>query len=86
MLLGLQARLGIQLRGEHAVQAWLSEYAGAILRRVKVGSDGKTGFERLGRRSRRALPGFGEKVLYHPDRPRSERETQRAGTMVSSLV
>ena len=47
------------------VITWLIEYASAILRRTKVGSDGKTPFERVkGHRSRRPLPEFFESVMY----------------------
>ena len=72
MLLGLEARLGTKLPPDHPALAWITEYAAATLRRVKIGDDGKTGMERLGKRSRRAMPEFGERILYIPERQSAE--------------
>ena len=46
---------------------WLIEHAGQVISRMKVGSDGKTSYERVRRKSSSALllP-WGERTLYMP--------------------
>ena len=75
MRLALEDKIQMQLPATHALQTWLVEYVSAILRRVKVGLDGRTPYERLrGRRSHRALPVFGESIYYKPLRDAVEGE------------
>ena len=45
----------------------MTEFAGAVLRRNRVGNDGKTALERLkGRKSLRPVPEFAEGVMFLP--------------------
>ena len=78
MLLGLEARLGRRLAAGHPIMTWLAEYAAVLLRRVRVGADGQTAYERMrGRRSHRPLPEFGEAVFYKPLRQSSDDDDTR---------
>ena len=67
MRLCLEERLGKKLEPGMAVQSWLSEYAATVLRRTRIGDDGITPYERIKeRRTHRALPEFGESIMYMP--------------------
>ena len=84
MLLGLEARLGHRIPPDAPILTWLTEFAGSILRRVKV-TGGRTALERLGRRSRRPFPEFGEQIYFRPEGPGGERDAARylVGTFVA---
>ena len=65
--LALIDRLKVPIDSNHPVHTWLVEYASSILRRNRVGNDGKSALERLkGRRSRRHVPEFGEAIMFLP--------------------
>ena len=84
MLLGLEARLGERVAPGSAILTWLTEYASSVLRRVKVhSSDGKSSYERLGRKSRRALPEFGERILFRPEGAETSAEPTRMRLEIS---
>ena len=69
----LEGRLGRKLDGgDRGVLCWMIEHAGALLRRYKVGADGKTAYERVkGRASKRFMVPFGECVWWMPLRPQT---------------
>ena len=58
--------------GDRSILCWMIEHAGALLRRYKVGADGKTAYERVkGRGSKRMMVPFGECVWWMPLRPQT---------------
>ena len=62
---GLEFRLGERIEAEHMLLAWLVQHASWCLNRFKVGSDGKTAFERLkGKKFGGKVAEFGERVMY----------------------
>ena len=55
---------------------WMIEHAGCLLRRFKIGSDGRTAYERIkGRKSNRSMVPFGECLWWMPLRPQSREPT-----------
>ena len=69
---GLQARLGMVLKGNHPVTTWLIQHAADCLNKYQVGEDGKTAYERQrGRKCRTEVLPFGERVHYR--RPQTRR-------------
>jgi len=69
----LEGRLMRKLDGgDRSILCWMIEHAGALLRRYKVGPDGRTAYERVkGRGSRRWMVPFGECVWWMPLRPQT---------------
>ena len=69
----LEGRLGRKLESsDRSTLCWMIEHGGCLLRRYKVGEDGKTAYERIkGRRSNRMMVPFGECVWWMPLRPQS---------------
>ena len=67
MLSVLEERLQGRVAQDHPIIDWLTEYAAAVLRRARVGKDGRTALERIkGRRSHLKVPEFGEAVCFKP--------------------
>ena len=65
MLLALEGRIGARIPPDHPVLSWLTEYAAAVLRRAKVGPDGKTAYERSKSKAfELPVAEFAEKVTY----------------------
>ena len=61
----LEARLGVKWDCDHAVWAWMAEYASYLLNRFEVGHDGKTSYERCkGKRAKVLGLEFGESVWW----------------------
>ena len=61
----LEARLGVKWDYDHAVWAWMAEYASYLLNRFEVGHDGKTSYERCkGKRAKVLGLEFGESVWW----------------------
>lgn len=61
----LEERLGVEWNVEHAVWAWLVEYAGWLVNRAEVGKDGRTPYERIkGKKAKLWGIEFGEAVLW----------------------
>ena len=61
---------------DRSLLCWMIEHAGCLLRRFKIGSDGKTSYERVkGRKSNRMMVPFGECVWWMPMRPQSKEPT-----------
>ena len=71
----LDARYGKKVPGDHAVLPWLMDYSGILLTRFRVGSDGKTAYQRVkGKPFKLALPEFGENVLFMLPRTKTEKK------------
>jgi hypothetical protein len=65
----LETRLEEKIPGEHAVLAWLVEFAAVLVNRYEVGHDGKTAYERLrGKKSKLLGLEFGERLNYKRNR------------------
>ena len=66
---------GLQLDSSHVAMSWLVRYSGTLITLFCVGADGRTAYERSrGKPWKRALPKFGETVLYLPhDRNRGHK-------------
>ena len=64
----LKARFSpLEVPSDHPTLKWLIMFSGSLLTRFMVGSDGKTAFEReKGKRYKRALPEFGERIHFMP--------------------
>ena len=61
----LVRRFGQEFQGRHPVLPWLVKYSVAMVNRCRRGPDGKTAHElRKGRKFAKALPHFGEKILF----------------------
>ena len=61
----LESRWGVRLSVDHGIWTWITEYAGWLLTRFQVGSDGKTAYERVkGKPARVQGFEFGEGVLW----------------------
>ena len=57
----------MEVPSDHPTLKWLIMFSGSLLTRFMVGSDGKTAFEReKGKRYKRALPEFGERIHFMP--------------------
>ena len=55
---------------------WMFEHLGTMIRRFKVGQDGRTAYEKVkGSQSRRTIVPFGERVWWRPLRAKSEVST-----------
>lgn len=61
----LDERVGVRIDVRHPVLTWLCEYAGYLMNRLEVASDGKTAYERNKGKPTEVLGlEFGEKVLW----------------------
>ena len=61
----LDGRMAVKIDTLHPVLTWLCEYAGLLLSRLEVSSDGKTSYERVkGKPAQVIGVEFGEKVLW----------------------
>ena len=61
----LEATRGAKIPSKHYVIPWVVEYAGFLLNRFEVGSDGKTAYERCkGKRAKTSGIEFGEAILW----------------------
>ena len=61
----LEDRVEAKIGGNHAVWAWIAEYASYLLNRFEVGKDGKTAYERCkGKKAKVMGVEFGEGVLW----------------------
>ena len=71
----LEGRLETKLEaGDRSALCWMIEHAGCLLRRYKIGPNGKTAYENIkGRASRRMMVPFGECVWWMPLRPQSDQ-------------
>ena len=75
LLSDLEFKLEKKVDPGHPLLVWLPRHAAFLLTRYRVGTDGKTAFERTyGRKWRIPLVRFGESILY---RPRANREGKR---------
>ena len=75
ILSDLQDRLGFEIDPTHPSLVWLARHAAFLLTRFRVGTDGKTAYERTyGRSWRTPLVRFGEHILY---RPRANQDGRR---------
>lgn len=62
---GLESRLGVKLKGSHAVTSWLVERSVDVLNKHRVGSDSRTPYERSkGKAAKQLAAEFGEKMHY----------------------
>ena len=62
--LALERRLGQRVPDDSVTMQWLVEWAATMHRRYKVGTDGRTAFQRIrGKTADRAIAEFGERVL-----------------------
>lgn len=67
LLSDLQTKLGWNVEASRPLMVWLPRHAAFLLTRYRVGTDGKTAFERTyGRKWRIPLVRFGESILYRP--------------------
>ena len=67
-----------EIHAKHPILPWLISHASAVIIRSQLGKDGLTAFRRWkGRDFRRALPPFGEVVLYLPPGKRASRLEER---------
>ena len=65
--LALEDRIQDKLKPLDAVAAWMVDHAGYAYSRYQVGADGRTAYERWkGKRTKRPICDFAEKVLYLP--------------------
>ncbi|CAK8995863.1 Retrovirus-related Pol polyprotein from transposon TNT 1-94 [Durusdinium trenchii] len=63
----LEEKLGKSIPDRHAIWTWLARHACFLISRYRVGPDGRTPYERLkGKRWRRPLVVFGERVHFRP--------------------
>ena len=63
----LEEKLGIQVRDRHPILAWVGRHADFMISRFRVGTDGRTPYERSrGRRWKRPSVTFGERVWFKP--------------------
>ena len=63
---------GTVLAPDHPALAFMVHYAGKVISLNQVGADGRTGYERRkGRRYKRELPWWSEKVLFMPKTPKA---------------
>ena len=77
ILSDLQDRLGFEIDPTHPCLVWLARHAAFLLTRFRVGTDGKTAYERTyGRSWRTPLVRYGEHILY---RPRANQDGRRNG-------
>ena len=61
----LEEKYKVTIGDNHMVLPWLVKYAGVLINICRVGSDGKTAYERRkGRKWKRALPVFGECIWW----------------------
>ena len=75
ILSDLQDRLGFEIDPTHPCLVWLARHAAFLLTRFRVGTDGKTAYERTyGRSWRTPLVRYGEHILY---RPRANQDGRR---------
>jgi hypothetical protein len=75
LLSDLEFKLERKVDPGHPLLVWLPRHAAFLLTRYRVGTDGKTAFERTyGRKWRIPLVRFGESILY---RPRANRGGKR---------
>jgi len=64
----LEERIGTVIDIESETMQWLVEYAGCLLSRYKVGTDGQTPYERIkAKKLKRPIVEFGERVLFMPN-------------------
>ena len=78
----LDDRIGVRIDTKHPVLTWLCEYAGYMMNRLQVSSDGKTAYERTkGKKAEVLGLEFGEKVLwkYGTKGPKMEKMNARWG-------
>ena len=70
--------LGVAIGSSSSCLPWLVRHAAALINRGRRGPDGRTAWElRHGRRYRKELALFGEKVLYLPANKRESRLEER---------
>ncbi|CAK9049785.1 Retrovirus-related Pol polyprotein from transposon TNT 1-94 [Includes: Protease [Durusdinium trenchii] len=63
----LEEKMGKSIPDRHAIWTWLARHACFLISRYRVGPDGRTPYERLkGKRWRRPLVVFGERVHFRP--------------------
>jgi hypothetical protein len=61
----LDERMGVKIDIKHPINTWLCEFAGYMMNRMEVASDGKTPYERIkGKKAEVLGLEFGEKVLW----------------------
>ena len=83
LLSGLEERVGRRMGPSEAVVQFIPEYAAHLLKRLEVGKDGKTAYERVKGKKATALGvEFGEKVLWNVVRLNNKQEKLgRGGSM-----
>ena len=63
----IETKMGGKLDQDSPMLAWIVESAGTIITRYRIGSDGRTAYQRLkGKRPSNMIVPLGEKVLYLP--------------------
>ena len=75
----VEHKANAKLKEDEPILAWIIEYVGILITRNKVGSDGKTAYQRLkGKRATSQVCSIGEKVLYMP--------VKKSGARLNKLV
>ena len=70
----VEEKAKIKLNDAGVLLAWIIDYAGTAITRCKVGSDGKTAYQRLkGKSPTNQVTAIGEKVLYMPVKKNNAR-------------
>lgn len=63
----LQEKLGTEVDDRHPLLTWLGRHSNFLISRYRIGSDGRTAYERLkGKKWRRPMVTFGERVWFRP--------------------
>eukprot|EP00438_Fugacium_kawagutii_P000480 Skav216940 [mRNA] locus=scaffold3396:50058:57739:+ [translate_table: standard] len=63
----LEEKMGKEVKDTHPLWSWVARHGDFLMSRYRVGSDGRTPYERLkGRRWKRPMVCFGEKVWFRP--------------------
>ena len=61
----MEHKKGERVADNHPILAWLPRFAAQVISKLRIGNDGRTPeFRRTGRRWRKPLPQFGEKVFF----------------------
>ena len=70
----VEAKTNMQLKGDQPILAWIIDYAGILITRMKVGTDGKTAYQRLKwKKATNQVTAICEKVLYMPNKKSGSR-------------
>ena len=70
----VEAKTNMQLKGDQPTLAWIIDYAGILITRMRVGTDGKTAYQRLkGKKATNQVTAIGEKVLYMSNKKSGSR-------------